>query len=182
MPDDVAVLGIDNVAETCQACKPSLSSVDIAAERIGEEAIRTVVAMIEGKEVPAVTTIPPVDLIPRESTNTRAHLDSNVQKVLGFMHHNMDQLLEKDDFVRMQTLGRRALEKHFKISLGEGPMQHLRSLRLQKARSLVETTDLTVVDIGRQCGIPDANYLSRLFRNRFGMSPLQHRKRHSTMR
>ena len=180
VPDDIAVLGVNNLIEVCHASTPALSSIDIAIEQIGRIAARTVVAMIEGETVAPITTIPPADLVPRESTNVRKYVDDNVQIVLDYMQQNLNRKIEKEDLVEKQTFGRRALEKHFKAAFGEAPMQYLRTLRLQKARHLLETTSLTVVDISRECGIYDANYLCRLFRARFNKSPLQHRKQFAT--
>jgi LacI family transcriptional regulator len=176
VPDDIGVLGINDDAPLCEVCKPSLSSINIAAETIGNEAIRTVVSMIKGHRVPSIKTIPPVGLVQRESTDCQIQLGPDVQSALDFMQNNLGQAIEKADLIREQTLGRRSLEKHFKAILGESPMQHLQTLRLQMARHLIETTNLTVVKIGTRCGIPDANYLCRLFRTRFGRSPLQHRQ------
>ncbi|OVE77885.1 hypothetical protein BVX99_01355 [bacterium F16] len=92
------------------------------------------------------------------------------------MHANMAEAIVMADVLSGQALGRRAFETLFVAEVGSSPMNHLRSIRLRRIRYLLRTTDLTVKEIGRQCGIPNITYLCRLFQKIHGVTPKQYRE------
>eukprot|EP01037_Dinobryon_pediforme_P018073 gene18073-18312_t len=65
----------------------------------------------------------------------------------------------------------------FKQSTGLPPHRFHIQLRLDRARTLLETTSLSVTEIAAEVGYDDAGYLARLFRKQFGTTPLRYRRR-----
>ena len=55
------------------------------------------------------------------------------------------------------------------------PSSYLQMLRLERARLLIESTDLAVGDVMRQVGLSDPSHFSRDFRNAYGLSPRGYR-------
>lgn len=180
IPEDLAVVGINNIPLFTSFTAPVLSSVDINAEYIGYLAASCLVKMIRGEAIPASTLVAPRELVLRQSSSISIQLDPNLSKAVDYMRANLQETLEFEDILRQQGLGRRALENHFKKRFGECPMKYLRTLRLEKVKLLLETTDLSVTEIGWQCGLGDINYLCRLFRQISHLSPLQFRQKSRT--
>lgn len=71
---------------------------------------------------------------------------------------------------------RSSLTRIFNAALGIAPGDYLAGMRLQNAKSLLKETTLPIAEIARQCGYDDANYFSRLFRQRCGMTPKAYRR------
>ena len=67
------------------------------------------------------------------------------------------------------------LQAVFRDAFGVAPMRYLQRLRLDRARSLLLSTDLPVAEIAATCGFPDPFNFSRLFKQRSGSSPLHYR-------
>lgn len=178
VPEELAVLGVNNDDEYCQACRPTLSSIDPNGQQIGYEAMAALVAMINGESVPDEILIPPKEVVARESTECRIDEHPDMSRVLDYLHAHLTEPLEVEDLVALQPLRRRAFEKQFQKTCGMPPKQYLLSLRLQKVRQLLATTQLTVNEIGEQCGIIDPSYLCLLFRKRHGLTPLAYREVH----
>ena len=65
----------------------------------------------------------------------------------------------------------------FKHVVGMPPGEYSMRLRLDMARRLLETSDLQLEDVAQECGFCDTNYLIRLFKRRFGITPGKHRAR-----
>ena len=68
---------------------------------------------------------------------------------------------------------------HFRRQVGMSPMQYVTLSRLNHARTLLRSTDLSVMEIAMQCGYTDMSNFIRRFRRQYGMTPLQFRKQNS---
>jgi AraC-like DNA-binding protein len=77
----------------------------------------------------------------------------------------------KNMYISPEYLGR-----IFKSGMGQSPMSFLISIRLEKAKELLENGDLTVAQISRQIGYNDVYHFSKLFKKHFSISPLMYRK------
>ncbi|MFM7292961.1 MAG: XylR family transcriptional regulator, partial [Planctomycetia bacterium] len=69
VPNDMAVLGIDNDDVFCRASSPSLSSVDVNADTVGYEAAASLATLMQGRRVPARRYLPPRGVVARRSTD-----------------------------------------------------------------------------------------------------------------
>ncbi|MDT8391106.1 MAG: helix-turn-helix domain-containing protein [Lentisphaeria bacterium] len=177
VPEDLVLLGCNNDLRDCLSGPLTISSIDLADEQIGYQAMKTLVAMINGEIMEGPVLIPPGEVISRETSEFILDENPNLTQVLDFMHKNMHELLVVDDLVAQQISSRRTLEKQFADRFGLSASQYLRSVRLKKACYLLETTGMTVKDIAKQCGFTDSNYLCRVFRKQFGASPIEYKKR-----
>lgn len=175
VPEDLAVLGVNNNIDYCFNFEPNLSSIELGAERIGYAAMENLVAKINGESVPDETLIPPREVIARESSNFVVDEHPTVTKVLDYIHANLAEPLETDDLLARQTLQRRAFEAHFRNACGTSPKQYIIGVRLEKARHLLETTDLYVSEIGQRCGMPSDHHLCHMFRRKYGTTPQVYR-------
>lgn len=66
----------------------------------------------------------------------------------------------------------------FKTQTGLTPAQYLKSVRISKAKELIEATDLSLKEISILVGL-DRSHLGRDFANRFGLRPSKFRSANS---
>ena len=97
-------------------------------------------------------------------------------QLVQWMSGHLEQRLSRDDLARRLHLHPNYLDRAFRASYGQTPLQLLRDLRLQRALQLLESSEETLDGIATRCGFEDATYFSRAFRAKFGVSPGRHRQ------
>lgn len=142
--------------------------------------MKLLLELIHGKATAEEIEIPPAEVVSRDSTRVdyTKDEDPNIRLLLDFMHTNLAEPLQIEDLLFQSGLKRRALERRFQKVCGTSPKQYLISLRLDKIRQLLETTKLSVSEIGQLSGIPNVSYLCEMYRKRYGLTPLEFRQRH----
>lgn len=96
--------------------------------------------------------------------------------VLGYIHQNLTHPMTREELANELHLSPSRFYALFKEALGVSPTDYVQSLRLQHAQRLLLNSDISVAEVGAGSGYPDEFHFSRLFRKRFGISPLQYRK------
>jgi AraC-like DNA-binding protein len=64
----------------------------------------------------------------------------------------------------------------FKEYLGAPPAEYVKARRLERATELLRSTEMKIGAIGQECGMPDYNYFSKVFKSAYGMSPKEYRR------
>lgn len=119
VPQEVAVLGVDNDVMLCELSDPPLSSIELDIERAGYDTARAMDLMITGRvKFYRDILVPPLKVVTRNSTDIYASQDNYVATVLDFIHKNIDQNLLIDQIVKEVPMSRRSLEKRFWKSQG----------------------------------------------------------------
>ena len=77
-------------------------------------------------------------------------------------------------------MSRTLLERKFKNALGITPHNHIQKIRLQKAKTLLSNTQLSVKEIAERCGFAHVEYLSVAFKREIGQTPTEYRSSHTT--
>jgi len=178
VPDEVAVLGVDNDEVECGLADPPLSSIAIPAERIGHVAAELLDRMMAGEEGPRQTTfLPPVRVVTRQSTDTLAISDPAVAEALRFIRqHATDEDFHVGDVVTGVAHSRRLLEIRFRELLGRTVLQEIRRIRVEIAKGLLMETSLSMPAIARRAGFPNAARLCIVFRKVTGLTPTAYRQ------
>lgn len=96
--------------------------------------------------------------------------------LIGFLSENLQRKLSRDDLAHRTHLHPNYLDRAFRDTYGVTPMNMLRDMRLRRARHLLESTSLSLQEIGRQCGFEDVPYFTRAFRARYQAAPGQFRE------
>lgn len=114
------------------------------------------------------------------STNLHAqrllpHLE-RISPVLSYIHENMTHPMSREELAHLIYLSPSRFYALFKDALGISPTDYIQSVRMQQAQRMLLNSGLNVHDIAASCGYPNAFHFSRLFKKRFGASPLQYRK------
>jgi transcriptional regulator GlxA family with amidase domain len=97
--------------------------------------------------------------------------DPWLEDMLAFIRENLTRPLSLDDLARRGNMSKFAFVRKFKRLCGRTPMEELRLSRLDRARTLLLTTNLPVKAIAPAAGIGDEYQLSKLFRSHFNLSP-----------
>jgi len=104
-------------------------------------------------------------------------MDPRVQTVITLMEHDFDQHLSLAILAKAVNLSPWRLCHIFKIDTSVAPLHYLRSLRMEHAKILLETTFLSVKQIMTEVGVSDESHFVRDFKSAYGVSPTRFRLR-----
>ncbi|MGF1531411.1 MAG: substrate-binding domain-containing protein [Puniceicoccaceae bacterium] len=177
VPEDVAILGVDNNPLICNYQPVSLSSVNHDLERIGYEGARLLGHLMQGGRAPeAVQKVKPNGVTRRESTDLWAVSDPLVREALETMRTSLRKAEGVDAIAGRLSVSRRLLEKRFQAALGVAVHQKRLEMRLEEGERQVRGSDAQIEDIAVQCGFCHAAHFSTAFRKKFGLSPSRYRR------
>ena len=107
----------------------------------------------------------------------RARGDDRVARVVAFIDDHYTEQLSLDDLAHLVRMPRVQFARLFRITTGSSLRDHIRTLRLTRARQLMETTAMTLTDIALESGFYDLPHFDKAFRKQFGMSPNEVQRR-----
>jgi len=179
IPDEVAVLGVDNDEMLCDLSDPPLSSIGLDTEKSGYEAARLMAQMIEQKTCIANDVlVQPTQVITRHSTDIFACKDKYIVQALKYIHENLDKNLKVDQVLKEVPLSRRSLEKRFIQNTGYPVYEYIYNQRIEEfTRKLLET-DMTIFEIALDLGLSDSKNIARQFKQIKGITPVEYRKKY----
>jgi LacI family transcriptional regulator len=177
VPDEVAVIGVDNDEMLCQLSHPPLSSVESGARRVGHEAAALLDRLMSGKRPPRRKFIvDPEGVVTRQSTDVLAVDDGEVARAVALIRSNATGGITTQEVCDALKLSRSMLEARFKRAMGRTLFAEIRRVQLHRAESLVRESDLTLKQIAAQSGFGSVQHMTTLFAARFGSPPAAYRK------
>ena len=172
VPDEVAVIGVDNDALLCELASPPLSSVIPNAHRAGYEAAALLDQQMAGKRVAATAhLIAPLGIAARQSTDVLAVDDREVARAVQFIREHACEGINVADVLRAVPLSRRVLEQRFQNLLGCTPREEILQVRLSRVKQLLGETDLPLYLVAERTGFEHVEYLSVVFKRETGRTP-----------
>jgi LacI family transcriptional regulator len=178
VPDEIAVLGVDNDEFLCHLTTPPMSSIDTDGERIGHEAAALLDRIMHGRKPPRQPLrFTPRRIVERQSTSIIAVNDPHIANAARRIREQAFTPISIDDILGSVPLSRSAAFLRFKRQLGRTPKQELTHRRIARARELLEDTDLPVSHIAERIGYSEPKYFIQVFREQTKLTPLQYRKR-----
>jgi LacI family transcriptional regulator len=179
VPDEVAVLGVDNDDLLCALSPPPLSSVILDPRRSGWLAAETLEKLMRGEKVePVVTYVPPLGVATRQSTDTLAVEDGEVARALRYIRKHACAGVTVTELLRTYPMSRRALETKMKAVIGRTPHEEILRVQIERAKELLASTKMPLPDVAERCGFRHAEYLSVAFKRETGMPPSTYRHQH----
>lgn len=176
VPEQVAVLGIDNDDFFCNMADPPLSSVALGAEDAGYEVAALLDAMMRGRVCkPKGIPIKAIGIVTRQSTDVIAVSDREVYMGLRFIRDNVANQISVAQVADAVAMSRRALERRFRQVLGRTILDEIQLARLTCAKRLLLDTNHTIDRVAELSGFGTANYFVCFFRKQVGKSPSQFR-------
>ena len=177
VPEEVAVLGVDNDLLICDLASPRLSSVICNTKRTGFEAASLLDRMMNGEQVGSKPIlVEPIGVETRQSTDILAIDDADVAAALRFIRENAASGINVSDVLRAVPLSRRILESRFRAALGRTPHEEITRLRIGKVKELLTGTDLSLSEIASRTGFRHDEYLSVAFKKAVGVPPRDFRR------
>lgn len=172
VPDQVAVLGVDDDPFICEATFPTLSSIQTNGQQTGYLLAEHLDGLMRGKRLrKRVFFVTPTRVVTRRSTDVTVIPDRQVARALEFIWREAGhQPIHVPDVVRLLDSSRRFAEIHFKKIVGRTIMEEIRRVKLERVCALLSETNLPIGEITRQCGFARESHLAFLFRKRFDTS------------
>jgi LacI family transcriptional regulator len=177
VPNDVAILGVDDDELECQLAYTPISSVAIPAQRIGFEAARLLDRVLSGGRVPKEPVyLPPVRVVTRHSTSMFAVDEPIVAAALHHIRNHLAEPLRVGAIAAALAVRRRALEQRFRALLGRSVLDEIHRARVEQAKTLLSTTDIPVSRVSEQSGFSTPQRMATVFRQLTGQAPGEYRR------
>lgn len=179
VPQQVAVLGVDNDEIICEYSSPSLSSVKIDHEAFGYESAKILSRMMTGRASgkPTRRYMPADCVVERESTAPTAPAARIVQKATEYIKSHLGDDIGVEDVVKhLGGVSRRLADRRFRESTGSSIRRTIERLRLEYVKRKLRETDMTIEKISRLSGYSNTQRLKYVFKARFGLTMSEWRK------
>ena len=180
VPDEVAVIGVDDDEPLCEVCHPPLSSVRPNHQEVGYQAAALLHDLMQAKARPeSPRLVAPRGIVTRRSSDILAVEDPTIAAALRLIRHEACTGISVDEIARVAGASRSVLQRRFRAALGQSVHDQLINTRLKRAIELITTTDLPLADIAERCGFNHQEYMGVVFRERLGKTPAQLRRNQS---
>lgn len=180
VPNQVAVLGVDNDEYLCGLSLPPLSSIDINSEETGYQAAALLDRLMDGKSPPKrLPKIVPTGVVVRRSTDVLATDDEDVIRAVQFIREQACRPIRTTDVFEELSVSRGQLESRFRSVMGHTVHQEIDRVRIERAKTLLAETMLPIKQVALQSGFRTVQYLARAFRRRTGDTPAAFRRQHA---
>ncbi len=179
VPEEVAVVGVDNEILACELAHPSLSSIIPDCRRIGYEAARLLDHLMKGESFPIKPTyIPPLGIAVRQSTDVMAISDPIVADAMRFIRERACDGIRIEDVLDHASVSRSSLHRRFLASLDRTIHDAITGVRLQRVKQLLIETELPLKEVADRAGYSHVEYLIAAFRGATGSTPGVYRRNH----
>lgn len=181
VPDELAVLGVDNSTDICEHTAPSLSSIEPDFRRGGNLAMLMLLAVMRngsGFRGPRQRTFGDLRVVRRLSTKRLQRTDPVVSQALDLIRQKACKGLTAAEVVRRFPCSRRMADLRFTQAVGHTILNEIQSVRLERAKQLLLNPNQTLKAITDFCGFRHPNSLRKFFRKETGLSLSAWRKRH----
>ena len=176
VPDDIAVIGIDNDELVCDHTVPTLSSVAPDFERSGFLAAQLLGEAMAGLvSAPCIRSFGSTDVVRRNSTRKFRRRDDAVRSAIEYIRDKACEGLAPAAVCRKFAGSRRSFELRFRAFSGRTIGEEIAAVRIERAKSLLKRRNVAVGAVHAMCGYPDPSSFRRAFRKCPGQSPLQWR-------
>ncbi len=176
VPDEVAVVGVDNDDILCDFADPPLSSVVPDTSRIGYEAAELLERMMRGEPPPLKTIfVPPLSLVTRRSSDMLATEDRQIARAARLIREHAHEGITVNDVVKDLTMSRSLFERRFAKIFGRTPKEEILRIRVESIKLFLAETDYSLYQIALKTGFEHPEYMSVIFKIKTGQTPGEYR-------
>lgn len=180
VPEELALLGVDNDEVLCDLCTPPLSSIIPAANQAGREAARLLDVLMNGGSVSQeANLLEPLGVATRQSTDVLAIDDPEIAAAVRYIRDHACKGINVGSVLQAVPMSRRILEARFHAIVGRTPHEEITRRRTEKIRQLLIDTDLTLAEIASRTGFQNVEYMSVAFRRQMDIPPGQYRREYA---
>ena len=171
-------MGVDNDELLCSLSSTSLTSIQVDIREGGYRAAELIEQLVTRPGTPMRDIVlKPVKIIARMSTAAYATQDPQIVKAVLYIYKNYQKDISVKDVMNETALSRRLLERRFKAVTGETIYQFISDLRIKHFAEQLRETDDLIVNIALSLGETDTKSISRRFKQIYGCTPTEWRKR-----
>lgn len=176
VPEDIAVVGVNDDEFVRGVCDPPLSTIPLPTYRIGYEAAALLAKLMSRAPMPPWSiVIPPGELIVRKSSDTLATTDQLVIDAVKYIREHLSSGVGTKEVASAMKVSRTTLDTRFTAAVGRTAAAEIRRERLETAKQLLATTDLSMPDVARKSGFSSGRQLSESFGHFENQSPSSYR-------
>lgn len=178
IPKDIAVIGVDNEDLLCELAQPSLTSISLNCEAIGNKAAEILHQALEGniRAQQGQVLIAPGTIIERESSKIIIMEDTLTSAALTFIRTNAYRNIHVEDVLNVVSASRRNLEQRFKKNTGRTLHEEIQNAKLEYAKNLLCTSNITIENIAQKSGFPSVQRFYTFFKESERMTPNEWRR------
>jgi len=177
IPEDVAVLGVNNDDFTCEMADEPISSIALSLDQAGYEAAGLLAQMMTDNErINARIIVEPNRVVTRHSTNILAVDDDYVREAIKFIRQHVREPIQVTDVARAVSLSRTALYEKFQRFLGYSAHQYIKRTRTEEIARLLAESEMSIHEIALAMGFSSEAHIAMYFHKYKGMNPSQYRR------
>jgi len=177
VPEDVAVIGVDNDPMICDIGDPPLTSIALNVESAGYEAAKLLDQLIDKNKVGIrKITVTPSHIVQRQSTDILAVNDVDVAMAIRYIKNNAKNKILIKDVVEATHLSRRTLERRFRKTIHRSIYNEIQQVRVELISKLLIETKLPISQITSLFNFTDIEHISRYFKKGRGIGLREFRK------
>ena len=171
VPEEVAVLGVDNDDLVCNLSSPPLSSIALDFKNAGFQAAKHLDQLMTGNAKNTVIDVEPIEIITRKSTDIFAVEDKDLVEAMVFIRNQFHQSIQVSDVVKVTSISRRELESRFKLEFKKTIQNEINRLRIEHIKKMLITSREPIYKIAGTLEFTDPEHFSRYFKNMTGINP-----------
>lgn len=174
VPEDMAILGVDDDRLLCACAETPISSIDPNAFGIGFSAARALAAVLKmppSRKRHPVHHVAPRGIVERASTERHAVSPVWFADVLGYIDSAIDKPLSTVDLVTRTERSHVTISKMFGERLGMSPVRYITSVKMKAAKKMLAEGNLLVKEIAARTGYASIARFSTVYRAFWGHSP-----------
>jgi LacI family transcriptional regulator len=180
VPDEIAVIGVDNDELLCRLSTPPLSSVEQGAWKLGYAAAGLLDQIMDGrKPMQRKVVIDPTGIVTRRSTDVLAIDDLKVRQAMTFIREHACVGIKVTHVVAAVSISRSGLETRFASVLGRTIGSAIRRSQLESARRLILETEMPLKQVAAASGFKSVQHMTSVFTGTIGQTPGKYRRAES---
>jgi LacI family transcriptional regulator len=178
VPEEVAVIGVDNDVQACELASVPISSVDCNRERLAYEGAALLDRLMAGGPFPSEPIIIPAKgAVIRRSSDIFAVSHRPLARALHFIREHYLEPIGVEDVIRASRTSRCGLYRAFQKHVGRSVGAEIDRQRVDHAKRLLTPSDDKLHRIARQSGFSGPEHFTRVFQRVTGETPSRYRKR-----
>lgn len=177
IPEDIAVLGVNNDDFTCEMADEPISSIALNLDQAGYEAAELLDKMMKDhKRRTTKIVVEPTRVVVRHSTDILAVEDNYVREAIKYIRQHVREPIQVTDVARAVSLSRTALYEKFHRFLGYSAHQYIKRIRTEEIARLLVESDMSISEIALAMGFSSEAHIATYFNKHKGTNPSKYRR------
>ncbi len=181
IPLDIAVVAVNREPTNDDPLSPSLTISAPGDTHYSLEAVKLLNRLMNGGVAKRlITRLPPLGILPGESTGISCYEDRITAEAVDFVRRHAGEPVNATDIATALGVGSATLSRHCREHLGMGPYEYLCAVRVERAADILKKQpELSLEAIAQAVGMPGRNRFNKVFRRLRGISPADWRSQHA---